>query len=176
MCVLWVTPALSCLCLSCLPSPELPGAGEEGLLLCLHTVPCPGKGPDLLCTSGGAPLCHEENNSADESVLKCRLTRTQLTFPEENVVGSLIHNAGEWWGVLKYCGKELLVCGDVGVERSCMYFSSHLFCLFWGLFRTSPDVIAGFSRALLVQEWKLRVKKGIFAISYFHDKHIYHSD
>lgn len=72
-----------------------------------------------------------------------------------------------------------MVCGDVGIERICMYFDSHLFCLFVcfrGLFRTSPNVISGFSRALLIQEWKLRVERRMFAISYFHDKHIYHSD
>lgn len=38
-------------------------------------------------------------------------------IPEENVVGSLIHNARKWQGVLKYCSKELLVYGDAGIER-----------------------------------------------------------
>lgn len=51
-------------------------------------------------------------------------------IPEENIGGSLIHNAGKWQGVLKYCSKELLVYGDVGIERGCVYFDSHLFCLF----------------------------------------------
>lgn len=84
-------------------------------------------------------------------------------------------------GVLKYCSKELLVNGHVGIQRSCST-SIHIsfVCLgivcFGGLFRTFPDVISGFNRALSIQEWKLRVEKGMFAISYFHDKHIYHSD
>lgn len=50
-----------------------------------------------------------------------------------------------------------------------MYFDSHLFCLFGlclfgGLFRTS-DVISDFSRALLIQEWKLRIEKGILQLA-----------
>jgi len=42
-------------------------------------------------------------------------------------------------------------------------------------FRSPADVISGLA-VLLIQEWKLRVEKGMFAISYLRDKHIYHSD
>lgn len=68
--------------------------------------------------------------------------------------------------------------GDVGIERNCVYFDSHLFCLFVleGCLGHLLDVILGFSRALLIQLWKLRVERRMFAISYFGDKHIYHSD
>lgn len=71
---------------------------------------------------------------------------------------------------------EMLGLTEVVYTLIHVFFVCLGFVCFRGLFRTSPDVSSGFSRALLIQEWKLRVEKGMFAISYFHDKHIYHSD
>lgn len=59
---------------------------------------------------------------------------------------------------------EMLGLREVVCTLIHIFFVCLSFVCFGGLFRTS-DVISDFSRALLIQEWKLRIEKGILQLA-----------